>query len=128
MEFERSIFRVHERVLQGPEAKKWLARLLWFFAILTLYSIANLVLFHSTFVKDRSVLVPAIEEQLKPYFYQEYEKLANVTPQQPWHYESFPNLPLNYSTRTGKFMFDNRGDGFTLQRIVTNATNMTIVS
>lgn len=58
MEFEKSIYRVHERILKGPTTKDWLKNLRILFLVLTLFSMVNLIVLHSLFVDDRSVLKP----------------------------------------------------------------------
>jgi|MGYP000032023451 hypothetical protein len=58
MEFEKSIFRVHERILKGPTTKDWLKNLHILFLVLAIFSLVNLVVMHSLFVDDRSVLKP----------------------------------------------------------------------
>ena len=75
MEFERSIYRVHERMLAGQNVKPCLRGFKLTMLIFLAVSIYNLFLFHGLFVGKRDFLKNEIEKQLKPYFYSEYEKL-----------------------------------------------------
>jgi hypothetical protein len=69
MEFERSIFRVHEKLLKGRRTKDLLTIIERVFKFITLLSLLNFLLFHYNYVDKNDILKPAIETQLKPYFY-----------------------------------------------------------
>lgn len=104
MEFERSVYRVHERCLRSPSTKKCLNFLLTAFVFNVIINLLCLVLFHSMFVNDNSILKRNIEEQLKPYFYKELGRIHNVS--FGANLDTFPTLSLNY-TSDAKFVFDN---------------------
>jgi len=120
MEFEKSIFRVHERLLQGsPKVKTFLAFTECLFFGLTVFNLVNLILFHRLFVDRNHELKTAIETQMKTYFYQQYDlalyynqtltnstTVSHILPR--LHYLDLPVLPLNYSDETGEFLYDNR--------------------
>jgi hypothetical protein len=127
MEFERSIYRVHDRILRGPNTSSCLTKLTWFFFALTVFSIFNLYVLHTYYVDDNEVLKAAMEEQLKPYFYKEYAKLMNHTVDPKATFEDSPILPLNYSTATGKFMFDTTKQNSTLVKKQVNGSHEIIV-
>ena len=98
MEFERSIFRVHDKLLRGPRSKDILGTIEKVFLFLTIYSLVNFLMFHYLYVDKNDILKSAIEQQMKPYFYDQY----NISD------EFMKTLPLNYTEDTGKFIFDNR--------------------
>lgn len=56
MEFERSIFRVHDKLLRGQEKKRWLNNLQRFFLCMTIYSLMNFILYHKNFVNKNDIL------------------------------------------------------------------------
>lgn len=70
MEFERSIFRVHDKLLRGPRSKALLTTIEKIFKFLTLLSLLNFLIMHNLYVDKNDILKPAIEQQMKPYFYQ----------------------------------------------------------
>ena len=72
MEFERSIFRVHERVLKGPRVYTFLSQCQTLFFVLFVLNLVNLLLYHHHFVGRNDILKPMIEEQMKGYFYRQY--------------------------------------------------------
>ena len=80
MEFERSLFRVHERILRGKTPKRIIWCLEVFFLLLTLFSLTALVMFHQSYVDKNDILKPAIEEQLKAYFYKNYHSKSGHFP------------------------------------------------
>ena len=129
MEFERSIYRVHERLLKGANTKSCLNKLTIFFGVMTIFSLVNLCLFHSMFVDDNSVLKKAIEHQLKPYFYKQMELRDHLSQggnendtiafsHTDDQYRAMPEMKLNYSKSNGKFIFDTG-------HVVKNDTNQT---
>jgi hypothetical protein len=56
MEFERSIFRVHERLLRGQEKKKYLENFQKVFFGLTIFSFLNFWMYHVSFVDKNDIL------------------------------------------------------------------------
>lgn len=118
MEFERSIFRVHEKMLKQQNCKKCLHRTQIVFGVLTVFSIFNLLMMHGVYVHKRDVLKDQIEEQLKPYFYKQYEVLNSVldhntdmesfykmkkkimSVQNDHKYYNLPKISLNYTEHT----------------------------
>ena len=73
MEFERSVFRVHERFLKGPNVKSCLQKTYLFFLGMTVLSLVNFVIFHNMFVSNHTALKQQIENQLKPFFWKQIE-------------------------------------------------------
>ena len=123
MEFERSIYRVYDRLLSGEDTKKWLRRIKVVFLFFTLLALANLILFHYLYIGKRDFLKSQIEKQLKPYFYSEYEKQHIWTTdkkkfrqiykygkkkKENGKYENMPILPLNFTSTSGQFIFDEK--------------------
>ncbi len=104
MEFERSIFRVHDRLLRGGDkVKNCLKNFLMIFFFLWMFSALNFLLYHFKFVNDSSILKPQMEQQLKAYFHDQY---SNET--REWkEYEELPLISLNYTNETRAFIFDN---------------------
>lgn len=62
MEFERSIFRVHDKMLKQQNCKKCLDRGRLAFTVLTVFSIFNLLMMHGMYVHKRDVLKDQMEE------------------------------------------------------------------
>ena len=62
MEFEKSIFRVHDRLLRGPNVKKCLLYTECLFLILTIFSMTTFIVFHNLYIDKNDVLKPMIEE------------------------------------------------------------------
>jgi hypothetical protein len=56
MEFERSIFRVHDRLLKGVEKKKYLEYAQKFFLALSAFSLLNFVIYHNLYVDRNDIL------------------------------------------------------------------------
>ena len=56
MEFERSIFRVHDRLLRGLEKKKYLDYAQKFFLALSAFSFLNFIIYHNMYVDKNDIL------------------------------------------------------------------------
>ena len=95
MEFERSIFRVHDRMMRGNSSQKLFTILVRVFSVFTVTSLCNFLIFHNLYVDKNDILKSAIEQQMKPYF---YEKLGAPEGQ---------TFSLNYTEDSGQFIFDN---------------------
>ena len=131
MEFERSMFRIHEKLLKGPRNKKVLFCLEGLCGVLTLASLACLLISHFMFVNKSDILKPAIETQLNAYFHKLYaarngnipHEIASIELKEKSYlvkysikdknlydvdYSSMPQLSLNYSETTGAFIMDNK--------------------
>jgi hypothetical protein len=95
MEFEKSIFRVHEKLLRGPRSKPFIAGIEKVFGVLSVFSLVNFLIFHYLYIDSNDILKSAIETQMRPFFYEEYNMTGEHT------------LPLNYTKDTGRFIYDN---------------------
>jgi uncharacterized membrane protein len=69
MEFERSMFRVHEKLLKGNKQKCFLWFLQLVFFLFTVFSFVTLSLYHRLYVDSNSILKPQIEDQLRAYLH-----------------------------------------------------------
>lgn len=116
MEFERSVFRVHERFLKGPKVRSCLEKATFFFAVMTAFTLFNFVVYHWMYVSSNTVLREQIEIQLKPFFWREIERRdlesRNESTEQldalpDEHFSKRPRISLNYTSSSAKFIFDN---------------------
>ena len=77
MEFEKSLFRVHDRLLRGPvKTKRLIGCCETFFLVMIMWNLLNLITFHHLFINRNVELKNQMEETLKPYFYDQYLQLA----------------------------------------------------
>ena len=75
MEFERAIFRMHERILQGPSTSLCVNWMQKFCILYSLICLIQFVTYHKVYVNDQSILTTAIEDQLLLHFSKEYQHL-----------------------------------------------------
>lgn len=61
MEFERSIFRMHERLLLSPACPKMTKYIQRAFCLVSVYLIIQFVIYHKLYVNQSSILTEAIE-------------------------------------------------------------------
>ena len=115
MEFEKSLFRVHDRLLRGKSSLTCIKRLQLWFLILTIFSLVNLCIMHSNFVDTRSILKTEMEQQLKPIINREQDRssylelngnLTGFEYQSTETYMKMPPVKFNYSNTTGEFQYD----------------------
>ena len=64
MEFERSIFRVHERCFQNPLAKRQTLIMLIICLVLTIIASIQFVAYHKMYVNNSEILNEAFESQI----------------------------------------------------------------
>lgn len=89
MEFERSIFRMHERLMLTPNVDKGIRLVRHTCCLIFVYMLLSFVTYHKLYVNKSSTLEGAIENQLL---------WANKNP-------VYQKLP--YSDTTDKFIFCN---------------------
>ena len=75
MEYERQTFRFHKRALEGPSSKNCFLLVAFIAFCNFTFGCFNLALMHSTYVNTNDILKPQIEKQLKPMFYDQYQRL-----------------------------------------------------
>ena len=61
MEFERSLYRIHERMLQGSGTKKCLNVHLGVLAVFFVYAVLNFLTYHKLYVNKSDILKHAFE-------------------------------------------------------------------
>ena len=64
MEFERSIFRMHERMLQQRSCSKFTKRCRIIFCLIFLYMLIAWVIYHKLYVSGNEMLTALVEDQL----------------------------------------------------------------
>ena len=62
MEYERSIFRMHERLLLAPQCGKFVTIIQRSFCCLFIYLLIAFIVYHRTYVSQSDILTQAIEE------------------------------------------------------------------
>ena len=112
MEFERSIFRMHERLLLSRSCPKLATVVQRSFCALFVWLLLGFVVYHKQYVNSSDILVHAIEEQL-------------LTQNKDSEYQR-----LSYSAKSDKFIFCNkvtyeRNDTESLVHEVVTKTNDT---
>ena len=90
MEFERSIFRMHERMLQQRSCSRITKQCRIAFCFIFIYTLAAWVIYHKLYVSRNDVLIKQMEEQLLS------------------HYTSTEYQHLSYSDKTDHFIFCNK--------------------
>ena len=75
MEFERAIFRMHERILQGRNSGKCINIFQKMCCLYTLIMLVQFVAYHKVYVNNKTTLTKAIEDQLLFRFSDEYKHL-----------------------------------------------------
>ena len=73
MEFERQLFRVHERLLKLRGASTCLLMTQIVFFTLTVFFLMNFYLSHATLVNKNHILREQMESQLQIFFHHEYD-------------------------------------------------------